>query len=143
MKIQSAGRLGNILFIWAYAFNLSKISNNDRIEIFADKYHSPIDESLMDTFLKLSSNEVRFVIDNKAGLILKIIDRIYTSMPIATKALRNKLKVQNEHQDCLTNNAWIQRGYFQDSVAHRPARLYRFDKNKYQHLIQKGFSFEL
>jgi hypothetical protein len=122
MKIQSAGRLGNILFIWAYAFNLSKISNNGRIEIFADKYHSSIDESLLDTFLKLSSNEVRFVVDNKAGLILKIIDRISTSMPLATKALRDKLKVQNEHQDCLTNNAWIQRGYFQDSVYFRECK---------------------
>jgi hypothetical protein len=73
----------------------------------------------MDTFLKLSSNEVRFVIDNKAGLILKIIDRTSTFMPTATKALRSKLKIQNEHQDCLTNNAWIQRGYFQDSVYFR------------------------
>jgi hypothetical protein len=115
MKIQSAGRLGNILFIWAYAFNLSKISNNDRIEIFADKYHSPIDESLMDTFLKLSSNEVKFVIDNKAGLILKTLDKASASMPRATKAIRNWLKVQTEDQDCMTNKAWIQRGFFQDS----------------------------
>jgi hypothetical protein len=115
MKIQSAGRLGNILFLWAYALNLSKILKNDRIEIFADKYHSRIDQSLLDTFLKLSSNEVRFVIDNKAGLILRIIDRTSTSMPRAAKALRDKLKIQTEHQDCMTNNAWIQRGFFQDS----------------------------
>jgi hypothetical protein len=115
MKIQSAGRLGNILFLWAYALNLSKISKNDQIEIFADKHHSSIDESLLDTFLKLSSDEVRFVIDNKAGLILKIIDRTSTSMPRATKALRDNLKIQTEHQDFMTSNAWIQRGFFQDS----------------------------
>jgi hypothetical protein len=116
MKIQSAGRLGNILFLWAYALSLSKNSKNDQIEIFADKYHSSIDESLLDTFLKLSSNEVKFVIDNKAGLILKILDRASASMPRATKAIRNWLKVQTENQDCMTNKAWVQRGYFQDSL---------------------------
>lgn len=116
MKIQSAGRLGNILFLWAYALNLSKISKNDQIEIFADKYHSSIDESLLDTFLKLSSNEVKLVIDNKAGLILKTLDRASASMPRAAQAIRNWLKVQTEHQDCMTNKAWIQRGYFQDSL---------------------------
>ena len=119
MKIQSAGRLGNILFLWAYALNLSRITKNDRIEIFADKYHTSIDESLLDTFLKLSSNEVKFVIDNKAGLILKVIDRVSTYMPRLTKAMRNWLKVQTEYQDCMTNKAWIQRGYFQDSVYFR------------------------
>jgi hypothetical protein len=119
MKIQSAGRLGNTLFIWAYASNLAKISKVDRVEIFADKYHSSIDETLIDTFQKLSSNEVNFSIDNKAGLILKIIDRIAVSTPRVTKVLRNKLRIQTEDQDVMTNEAWIQRGYFQDSVHFR------------------------
>jgi 8-oxo-dGTP diphosphatase len=31
----------------------------------------------------------------------------------------------------------------QAGVAHRPARLYKFDKNTYESLLQKGFSFEI
>ena len=119
MKIQSAGRLGNILFIWAYALNQSKISKGARVEIFADKYHSPIDENLRVTFQTLSSDEVNFLIDNKIGLILKIIDRISPSMPRLSNVLRNKTKIQTEYRDVMTNDAWIQRGYFQDPVHFR------------------------
>lgn len=114
MKIQSAGRLGNTLFIWAYALNLAHKISGGRVEIFADKYHSSIDESLKDAFQKLSSNEVKFLIDNKTGLILKILDRISLSMPRLTKVVRRNIRIQTEHRDILTNNAWIQRGYFQD-----------------------------
>jgi len=53
------------------------------------------------------------------------------------------LDKRNFRKKLLAMNLLIDTGYFQDSVAHRPARLYRFDKTKYQHLIQKGFSFEL
>ena len=31
----------------------------------------------------------------------------------------------------------------QEGVAHRPARLYQFDQEKYEQLLAKGFSFEL
>jgi 8-oxo-dGTP diphosphatase len=31
----------------------------------------------------------------------------------------------------------------QEGVAHRPARLYEFDKNKYEKFISEGFNFEL
>lgn len=134
MKIQSAGRLGNTLFIWAYASNLAKISKVGRVEIFADKYHSSIDETLIDTFQKLSSNEVNFSIDNKAGLMLKIIDRMAVSTPRVTKVLRNKLRIQTEDQDVMTNEAWIQRGYFQDSVH------FRAIKNEIQVRLRKVIS---
>lgn len=53
------------------------------------------------------------------------------------------LDKRNFRKKLLAMNLLVDTGYFQDSVAHRPARLYRFDKKKYQHLIQKGFSFEL
>jgi 8-oxo-dGTP diphosphatase len=31
----------------------------------------------------------------------------------------------------------------QEGVAHRPARLYQFDKQKYAEFLSEGFSFEL
>ena len=31
----------------------------------------------------------------------------------------------------------------EQGLAHRPARLYRFDERKYQQLKRKGFNFEL
>jgi 8-oxo-dGTP diphosphatase len=31
----------------------------------------------------------------------------------------------------------------QEGVAHRPAKLYRFDKKRYEEFIEKGFSFEI
>lgn len=114
MKIQSAGRLGNILFIWAYALSLAHKSRNHKVEIFADKYHSPIDEDLKENFFKLSSKEFDFLIDNKSGLVLRILDRAALSMPKLSNALQRKLRIQTEFRDVLSQNAWIQRGYFQD-----------------------------
>lgn len=114
MKIQSAGRLGNILFIWAYALSLVHKSRNHKVEIFADKYHSPIDEDLKENFFKLSSEEVVFLIDNKSGLVLRILDRAALSIPKLSNALQRKIRIQTEFRDVLSQNAWIQRGYFQD-----------------------------
>jgi len=31
----------------------------------------------------------------------------------------------------------------QAGVAHRPAKLYKFDQDRYQELVEGGFSFEL
>lgn len=116
MKIQSAGRLGNILFIWAYALNIALKDNRYQIEIFADKYHSPIDESLRDTFQKLSSNELKLKIDNNSGLILKALDKLSLFVPNQIRFIRRKLRIQTEHLDSMTYKAWIQRGYFQDAM---------------------------
>jgi len=32
---------------------------------------------------------------------------------------------------------------FQKSVSHRPAKLYKFNKEKYEKLKERGFSFEI
>lgn len=53
------------------------------------------------------------------------------------------LDKRNFRKKLLAMNLLVDTGYNQDAVAHRPPRLYRFDKKKYQALIQKGFSFEL
>ena len=116
MKIQSAGRLGNILFIWAYALNHAINGKHNNVEIFADKYHTSIDESLIDTFQKLSSKEVKLKVDNKSGLILKALDKITQFMPNQSRVIRRKFRIQSEDLDSISDNAWIQRGYFQNAM---------------------------
>ena len=50
MKIQSAGRLGNILFIWAFAVKIAESKKPKKVSILADKYHSKVDKDLLETF---------------------------------------------------------------------------------------------
>lgn len=57
--------------------------------------------------------------------------------------LEIELDKRNFRKKLLAMGLLIDSGFSQNAVAHRPARLYRFDKKKYQSLIQKGFSFEL
>lgn len=57
--------------------------------------------------------------------------------------LEIELDKRNFRKKLLAMGLLIDSGFSQSDVAHRPARLYRFDKKKYQSLIQKGFSFEL
>jgi len=116
MKIQSAGRLGNILFIWSYALNIALKENCDHVEIFADRHHSIIDEDLTDTFRKLSSDELKLKVDNKSGLILKTLDKMAQFMPNQIRFAQRSLRIQTEHIDSMTDKARIQRGYFQDAM---------------------------
>ncbi len=118
MKIQSAGRLGNILFIWAYALNLSHNSKSKSVLVFADKYHSDINNELKDTFDKLSGYGVKFKVDNFLGLLLKIVDRVASKSPNSRKRIPAILRIQTEGVEKLNNKAWIQRGYFQNTVLH-------------------------
>ena len=37
----------------------------------------------------------------------------------------------------------VDTGKFQESVSHRPAKLYRFDKSKFLKLEKSGFNFEI
>jgi hypothetical protein len=114
MKIQSAGRLGNILFIWAFA--LKKVENKypKKVTIFADKYHSKINKDLLETFESLDSNLVKFEINNQLGLLLKITDKLSSISPRFSRLLQKILKIQSEGKDELNENAWIVRGYFQN-----------------------------
>jgi hypothetical protein len=118
LKIQSAGRLGNILFIWAYALNLSHNSKSKSVLVFADKYHSDINNELKDTFDKLSGYGVKFKVDNFLGLLLKIVDRVASKSPNSRKRIPAILRIQTEGVEKLNNKAWIQRGYFQNTVLH-------------------------
>jgi len=55
----------------------------------------------------------------------------------------NKLDKRNFRKKILSMNLLVDLNEYQEGVAHRPAKLYRFDKEKYQELENAGFSYEL
>ncbi len=57
--------------------------------------------------------------------------------------LEIKLDKRNFRKKLLSMGILIDSGISQHGVAHRPAKRYRFDKKKYQKLLEKGFSFEI
>lgn len=54
-----------------------------------------------------------------------------------------ELEKRNFRKKILSMNLLIDLGRMQEGVAHRPARLYRFDEARYRELEEEGFSFEL
>ena len=57
--------------------------------------------------------------------------------------LETELDKRNFRKKILSMNLIIDLNRMQEGVAHRPAKLYRFDRNKYDEFIADGFSFEL
>lgn len=53
------------------------------------------------------------------------------------------LDKRNFRKKLSSMNLLVDSGVSQNAVAHRPAKLYRFDRKKYNALIKKGFSFEI
>lgn len=53
------------------------------------------------------------------------------------------LDKRNFRKKILSMNLLIDLDETQEGVAHRPARLYRFDKHKYQQFLSEGFNFEV
>jgi 8-oxo-dGTP diphosphatase len=57
--------------------------------------------------------------------------------------LEDKLDKRNFRKKILTMDFIVDLNESQEGVAHRPARLYEFDKAKYEKFIAEGFNFEL
>ena len=57
--------------------------------------------------------------------------------------LEIKLDKRNFRKKILAMNLLVDLNETQEGVAHRPARLYQFDGEKYKDLFSKGFNFEL
>ncbi len=57
--------------------------------------------------------------------------------------LETKLDKRNFRKKILAMNLLVDLNETQEGVAHRPARLYQFDGEKYEDLFSKGFNFEL
>jgi 8-oxo-dGTP diphosphatase len=57
--------------------------------------------------------------------------------------LEQPLDKRNFRKKILSMNLLVDLDEMQKGVAHRPAKLYRFDYRKYKELISKGFNFDL
>lgn len=57
--------------------------------------------------------------------------------------LETDLDKRNFRKKILSMNLIIDLDEMQEGVAHRPARLYKFDRKRYQQFLEEGFSFEL
>lgn len=113
MKIQSAGRLGNVLFIWSFAVSESR-KRKCNVEIFFDKYHSVIGSEQDLTEQLLNCEGVRFKENNSLGMLLKILDKMEHQSPFLNAFLCRLLGVRNE-KGVSSRNTRILRGYFQNT----------------------------
>ena len=113
MKIQSAGRLGNQLYIFCHALDLKINFKAESISIFADRFHSKINEELLQTFSLMSGKGVKLEVKNNLGFMLKFIDKLNATSPQLSRYARRVLRIETEGMDEFTNNAWIQSGFFQ------------------------------
>lgn len=59
------------------------------------------------------------------------------------KILERELDKRNFRKKILSMDVLIETDEIEQDVAHRAARLYRFDEKKYQRLVKQGFNFEL
>jgi hypothetical protein len=114
MKIQSAGRLGNQLFIFGHALDIQINSRVRSVDIFADKFHSEINQELLNTFNFLSNQGVNLGVNNYCGFLLKTIDKLDRTTPRLAKLTQRALRIETEGKETLSENAWIQRGFFQE-----------------------------
>jgi 8-oxo-dGTP diphosphatase len=57
--------------------------------------------------------------------------------------LETELDKRNFRKKILSMNLLIDLNETQEGVAHRPAKLYEFDRDLYERLVEEGFSFEL
>lgn len=113
MKIQSAGRLGNILFIWSFAVSDSR-KHNRNVEIFFDKHHSIVEPEQKITGQLLNCDGVQFKVKNSLGLLLRIIDWVENRSMLLYKILCRFFGVRGESESFVRNTK-ILRGYFQST----------------------------
>jgi hypothetical protein len=120
MKIQLAGRLGNQLFIWAFAVDMAK-SHNRPVVIFTDKYHNMSRSSVEIEDLISSESDIEICEINSLGLLLKVIDKVATYSTKLRKFLNFLFRIKTQESpyvDPIIKNKTpsIIRGYFQSST---------------------------
>lgn len=57
--------------------------------------------------------------------------------------LPKKLDKRNFRKKILSMNLLVELEEIQEGVAHRPAKLYQFDREKYEQFVAEGFSFDI
>lgn len=113
MKIQSAGRLGNTLFIWAYAIYISKELSTE-VSIFTDRFHTVVGLEVRETRTLLSESGIKFYNSNLLGGLLAFIDWVSAKNEKLKNVLKKFLGISDECEP-ITNKTQILRGYFQNS----------------------------
>lgn len=113
MKIQSAGRLGNTLFIWAFALEISK-KNKTQVSIFTDRFHSDVGIEALTTRKLLSDPCITFCNSDFYGGLLAAVDWTTGKSKKLGRALKKMLGISDE-PDPITEKTQILRGYFQYS----------------------------
>ena len=68
---------------------------------------------------------------------LSQLQRLYETV------LERPLDKRNFRKKILSMGVLVETDEVQQDVAHRAARLYRFDEDRYRRLVQKGFNFEI
>lgn len=112
MYVQASGRLGNLLFQWAYANTLSKNFKSKTV-IFFDKYHSDID-LIEEANRFLTSDEVTFKKSNLFGNICRLFDFTVTKFKVIN-TISNQLGILGfEPKNYSTQKYLIHRGFFQN-----------------------------
>jgi hypothetical protein len=113
MRIQSAGRLGNNLFIWAYALGVS-IETGKRVTIFSDGFHSNLGQDEAETIELLECNLIQFKRSNFLGATFKFLDWLRQYSVKIYAALTFILRIGTESEGT-EKNRFIVRGYFQNA----------------------------
>jgi hypothetical protein len=113
MKIQSAGRLGNTLFIWAYALFISQ-DDKIKVSIFTDRFHSGVGVDFSETRKLLSETKICFCNSDSSGGLLATIDWASGKSQKLGRALKLIFGVSDEW-DPITSRVRIVRGFFQNS----------------------------
>lgn len=113
MKIHSAGRLGNTLFIWAFAIDLSNKTKSP-VTIISDDYHSLSTLENFETNKFLTDSNVRFQKSNITGAILVLADWVNSKSKYLGGKLRKICGISDEWAE-LGTKVRILRGYFQKS----------------------------
>ncbi len=111
MRVQASGRLGNFLFQWAFALNLS-FSWKRKVKVSFDKYHS--DLTLLKEDLKaLDGHQVTFQKSSVIGNISRSIDYLSNKNPKISNTLQQLMRIWSESKGVPRNQQWLYRGYFQ------------------------------
>lgn len=135
MRAQLSGRLGNQLFEFAHAKELSKRSGA-RLNLVWDGYSYPA--GLNDDLSELSLNYLYK--SNSVGLLLKILDKIKRHSPKFEYSLCRKAGIYREHHEKKSRKARVVSGFYQDYLSAESS------SEEMQELLEKArslFQFEV
>lgn len=71
------------------------------------------------------------------------LQQLYESILVQPKGNKQRIDKRNFRKKILSTNLLHDLNELQAGVAHRPAKLYQFDRDKYEQLIAEGYSFDI